>query len=191
MTEFFAQCTERNNWVILTVKVESLAELKFDLKSWVTGGIIIRPGKMSNWKIFESNGLSMLSQSDFDVESIWLSMLIHHDSQCWVNLTLNVESVWISIFSQLDSQCWVNLTLNVESIRLKYSPVTHFAGSNFIVLPVTQLFMSKWLNFFLAVYYSLQTLLFWTGRLDASINQSIKISALVYRIRYQILEYFL
>ena len=131
MTEFFAQCTERNNWVILTVKVESLAELKLDLKSWVTGGIIIRPGKMSNWKIFESNGLSMLSQSDFDVESIWLSMLSHFDSQCWFIMTLNVESVWLSIFSQLDSQCWVNLTLNVESIWLKYSPVTHFAGSNF------------------------------------------------------------
>ena len=27
----FAQCTKGKNWVILTLKVESLAELKFDL----------------------------------------------------------------------------------------------------------------------------------------------------------------
>ena len=62
------------------------------------------------------------------------------DFQCWANLTLNVEPIrlsmlnqliWLSMLSQFDCQCWVNLTLNVESIWLKYSPVTHFAGSNF------------------------------------------------------------
>ena len=124
MTQFFAQWTERNNWVISTLKVESLAELKFDpnfkvkmsqffsqctdrkklshfdqkfeslaelkfdLKSWVTGGIVIRPSKVSNWIIFESIGLSMLSQ---------------FDSQCWVNLTFNVESIWLPMLSQFDS----------------------------------------------------------------------------------------
>ena len=30
ITQFFAQCTERNTWVILTLKVESLGQLKFD-----------------------------------------------------------------------------------------------------------------------------------------------------------------
>ena len=109
MTPFFSQCTDLKNWVILTKKEESLAELKFDstfqvkmtqfflsvhqekeltyfdLKSWVTGGIIIRLGKVSNWRLFES---------------IWLS--------CWVNLTLNVESIWLSMLSQFDSQCWAN-----------------------------------------------------------------------------------
>ena len=110
----------------LTLKVESLAELKFDLKSWVTGGFIIRPGKMSNWRIFQSIVLSMLSQFEsqcwvnltLNVESTWLSMLSQLDSQCWVNLTLNVESIWLSMLSQLDSQCWASLTLNVKSIRL-------------------------------------------------------------------------
>ena len=88
--------------------VESLAELKFDLKSWITGVIIIRPGEVNNWTIFESIGLSVLSKFD----------LSKFDSQCWANLTLNVESIRLSMFSQLDSQCWVNLTLNVEPIRL-------------------------------------------------------------------------
>ena len=106
----------------------------FDLKSWVTGGIIIRAGKVSNWRIFESIGLSMLSQFDsqcwvnldsqcwinltLNVESIGLSMLSQFDSQCWVNLTLNIESIWLSMLSQLDSHCRANLTLNVEPIRL-------------------------------------------------------------------------
>ena len=98
----------------------------FDLKGWVRCGIIIRPGKVSNWIIFESIGLSMLSQFDsqcwvnltLNVESIWLSMLSQFDSQCWINLTLNVESIWLSMLNQFDSQCWINLTLNVESTWL-------------------------------------------------------------------------
>ena len=127
----------------------SLAELKFDLKSWVTGRIIIQLGKVSNWRMFESIELSKLSQ---------------FDSQCWFNLTLNVEPIILSMLSQLYSQCSVNLTLNVESIRL--STLSQF-DSNILQLPtlpgrilipqVTQLFMSKWLNFFLSLYHSLQT----------------------------------
>ena len=97
------------SWVIV-------AELKFDLKSWVTGGTKIRLGKVGNWRKFES---------------IWLSVLSQFDSQCWVNLTLNVEPIGLSMLSHFDFQCWVNLTLNVETIWLKYSTVTHFAGSNF------------------------------------------------------------
>ena len=126
---FFSQCTER----------KKLSH--FVLKSWVTGGAIIRPGKLSNWSIFKSIWLSMLSQFDsqwgvnltLKVESIWLSMLSQFDSQCWVNLTLKFKSIWLSRLSQFDSQCepiwfsmlsqfdcqcWVNLTLNVESIWL-------------------------------------------------------------------------
>ena len=99
---FFSQCNERKNWLILTLKVESLAELKFDKtfyvkmtqfllsvhrekklshfdpKSWVIGRNKIRPSKVSNWRIFESIRLSMFSQ---------------FGSQCWVNLTLIIESI--------------------------------------------------------------------------------------------------
>ena len=144
----------------------------FELKSWVTCGIMIRPGKVSNLRIFESIGLSMLSQLDsqcwvnwtLNVESIWLSMLSQFESQCWVNLTPIVEPIWLSMLSQLDSQCWVSLTLNVKSIWLLM--LSRF-DSNILQLPtlpgrilvplVTHLFMSKWLNFFLSVYHSLQT----------------------------------
>ena len=90
-----------------------------------------------------------------NVDSTWLSMLIQLDSQCWFNLTLNVDSTWLSMLIQLDSQCWFNLTLNVgesswiniesqveSTLRvklnqhwefnwLKYSPVIHFARSNY------------------------------------------------------------
>ena len=39
----------------------------FDLKSWVTGGTKIRPVIPSNWKIFESNWLSISSQFDSNI----------------------------------------------------------------------------------------------------------------------------
>ena len=145
----------------------------------------------------ESIWLSMLSQFDsqcwlnltLTVESIWLSMLNQFNSQFGVNLTLNVESIWLSIVSQFCSQCWVNLTLNVESIWL--SLLSQFETNilqlpnlpcRILVPPVTQLFRSKWLNFFSqCTYHILQTWLFWTGRRHASSKQSIKISTLVYR----------
>ena len=151
----------------------------------------------------DSIWLSMLSQFDYqcwvnmtlNVESIWLSMLSQFDSQSWVYLTLKVESIWLSKLSLFDSQCWANLTLNVEPIRLLM--LSQF-DSNILQLPnlpgrilvpqVTQIFfMSKWLTFSLSVSQLADiTILNWTTR---RLNQSIKISALVYR--YQILEYFL
>ena len=36
----------------------------FDLNSWVSGGTKIQPGKVGNWRIFESNWLKFLSQND-------------------------------------------------------------------------------------------------------------------------------
>ena len=36
----------------------------FDIKSWVTCGIKVRPGKVGNWRIFESNWLNIKSQID-------------------------------------------------------------------------------------------------------------------------------
>ena len=126
MTQFLHREKKLSHFDLKSWVIESLAKLKFDFKSWVTGRIIIRPGKESNWRIFESIWLSMLCQFDsqcwvnltLNVESIWLSMLSQFDSQCWVNLTLNVESIWLSMLSQFDSQYWVNLTLNVESTWL-------------------------------------------------------------------------
>ena len=163
---FFSQFPERKNWVIFTKKVESLAEQKlypnfyvkltqffakctkrkiesFWPKSWVAGGTKI-------WSNF-------LGQNG----SIWLSMLSQFDFQYWVNLTLNAELIWLSMLIQYDSLCWANvtlLTLNVELIWLLM--LSQFDSKNFqlltfpgqiVVLPVTQLFVSKWLNFFLCV----------------------------------------
>ena len=126
----------------------------FDLKSWVTGGITIRPGQLSNWRIFESILLSMLSQLD---------------SQCWANFTLNVEPIILSMLSQFDSNI----------LQLPNLP------GRILVRQVTQLFMSKWLNFFSLCIIACRHNY---SELDDATPQSIKISALVYR--YQILEYF-
>ena len=102
----------------------------FDLKSWVTGGTKLQ----SNWRIFESNWLSISSQFDsqyrvnltLNIESIWLSISSQFDSQYRVNLTLDIESIWLSISSEFDSRYRVNLTLNIESIKLIYSPIIFF-----------------------------------------------------------------
>ena len=110
MTELFGQ----NDTIFLSVHWEKKLS-HFDLKSWVTGRIIIRPGKVSNWKIFES---------------IWLSMLSQFDSQCWV-LTLIAETIWLML-KQFD---WNILQLPTLPGRI-------------LVPQVTQLFMSKLLNFF-------------------------------------------
>ena len=121
MTQLF-----RSKWLHFSLSASMKKLSHFDLKSWVTGGIIIRPGKVSHWRIFQLIVLSMLSKFDsqcwvnltLNVESIWLTMLSHFDSHCWVILTLNIESTWLSMLSQFDSQCWVNLNLNVESVWL-------------------------------------------------------------------------
>ena len=88
----------------------------FDIKSWVTCGTKIRPGKVGNWRIFESNWLNIKSQIDSTLR-VWLT-------QHW-------ESNWLNIESQIDSRLRVKLTQHWESDWLKYSPVTHFARSNY------------------------------------------------------------
>ena len=75
-------------------------------------------------------------------------------SQYQVNLILNIESIWLSISSQFDSQYRVNLTLSIELIWLSISsqfdsniPQLLWIPGRILVLPVTQLFRSKWLHF--------------------------------------------
>ena len=65
----------QNDSIFLSVHQEKKIR-HVDLKSWVTGEIIIRPSKVSNWIMYESIWLSI-------VESIWLSMLSQFDSQYW------------------------------------------------------------------------------------------------------------
>ena len=121
------QYTERKNWVILTLKVESLVELKFDPAKWITGEYLSQIDSTLRVKFI------------LNLKSILPSMLSQFASQWWVNLTLNIESIWFLMLSQFHSQCWVNftlnvcvnLTLNVESIWLKYCPVTHWKRVEF------------------------------------------------------------
>ena len=88
----------------------------FVIKSWVTCGIKIRPGKVGNRRIFESNWLGIKS-------------LIYSTSR--VKLTQHWESNWLNIESQVESTLRVKLNQLWEFNWLKYSPVTHFARSNY------------------------------------------------------------
>ena len=60
----------------------------FDLKSWVTSGTKIRPGIPSNWKIFESNWLSILQ-----LLGILGRILVHPMTQLF-------RSKWLHFFVQ-------------------------------------------------------------------------------------------
>ena len=164
---FLSECTEKKNWVILTLKLSHWRNYNSSVQSdYITGEYLSQ---------FDSQCWVNLT---LNVESIWLSMLSQFDYQCWVILTLNVWlsklSKYDSMLSQFDSQCWANmtqcwanLTLNVEPIWLfRLSMLSQFDSNILqlptlpgciIVPPVTQLCMSKWVNFFLSVYYSLQT----------------------------------
>ena len=139
--------------------------------------------------------LSMLSELDsqcwvnltLNVESTWLSMLNQLDYQSWVNLTLNVELIRLSMLSQFDSQCWVNLTLNVESIWLKYSPVSHFAGSNFSSVSDSTFYVKMTFFFSLCIISCRHNSSELDDATPQSINQDFSFSIYIYII----LEYFL
>ena len=99
----------------------------FDIKSWVTCGTKIQPGKVGNWRIFESNKLN--------IESLIGSTLRVKLAQHW-------ESSWLNIESQVDSTLRVKLTQHWESNWLKYSPVTYFAWWNYNSAKMTLFFIS-------------------------------------------------
>ena len=87
-----------------------------------------------------------------NIESIGLkySPLLQLIQNIRVKLTLNVESIGLkySPILQLIQNIWVTLTLHIESIGLKYSTITRNLAGRILVLQVTQIFRSKWLNFF-------------------------------------------
>ena len=97
----------------------------FDIKSWVTCGIKIWPGKVGNWRIFESNWLN--------VESLIDSTLRVKLTQHWEYLLLvqHWEYNWLNVESQVESTLSVKLTQLWEFNWLKYSPFTHFVQSNY------------------------------------------------------------
>ena len=79
----------------------------FDIKSWVTGGTKIRPGKVGNWSIFESNWLTLRVKLAQHWESNWLNIESQIDSTLRVKLTQHCESNWLNIASQIGSTCLI------------------------------------------------------------------------------------
>ena len=126
-----------SNWLNIESQIDSILRVKLT-QHWE-----------SNWLNIESQiHLTLGVKMTQHWESNWLNIDESQiDSTLRVKLTQPWESNWLNIESQIDSTLRVKLTQHWESNWLKYSPVTHFAGSN-LSSPVTQLFMSKWLNFF-------------------------------------------
>ena len=100
----------------------------FDIKSWVTCRTKIRPGKVGNYRIFESNWLNIKSQIDSTLkvkltqhwESNWLNIESLIGSTLRVKLATHWESswLWLSIESQIDSTLRFKLTQIFSSYSL-------------------------------------------------------------------------
>ena len=98
----------------------------FDRKSWVNSGTKIRQGKVGNW-------------------NIWVKLT----QTLRVKLTQHWESNWLNIESQIDSTLRVKLTQHWDwrQIDSNILQLPTLLG-RILVPPLTQLFRSKWLNFF-------------------------------------------
>ena len=111
MTQFFSQCIESKNWVILTLKSWFTGRTKirpnflgqndsifflsvhwekklshFDLKSWVTGGIKIRPNFLGH-----NDSIFSISAPREKIESI--------DPKSWVT---DGTKIWPNVLGQND-----------------------------------------------------------------------------------------
>ena len=133
----------------------------FDIKSWVTCGTKIRPGKVGNWRIFESNWLNIKnpidpnilklltynspSDSTFNVKMTFFSRCT--ESVNWVIYPKKVKS---NFNSASDSTFRVKMTQFFLSVhwQRKLSHFTLKKLSQILIPPVTQLLGSKWLNYF-------------------------------------------
>ena len=80
------------------IKVESLAELKFDPAKWVTGEYLSQIDSTLRVKLTQH------------WESNWLNIESQIDSTLRVKLTQHWESSWLNIESQVDSTLRVKLT---------------------------------------------------------------------------------
>ena len=86
----------------------------FDLKSWVTGETIIRPGIPSNWRIFDSNWLNIEGQFQnwLNIEGQFQNWLnIEGQFQNWLNIEGKFQN-WLSISSQFDSKTQYRVNMN-------------------------------------------------------------------------------
>ena len=114
----------QNNYVCKLWYTEGKELSHFDIKSWVTCGTKIRPGKVGNWRIFESNWLNIKSQI-YSTLRVYLTLTLR------VKLTHHWESNWLIIESPIDSNILQLFTL----------------PGRITISPVTQLLRSKWLIF--------------------------------------------
>ena len=119
----------------------------------------------SNWLNIESQiGSTLRVKLTQHWESNWLNIESQIDSTLRVKLTQHWESNWPNIESQIDSTLRVKLTQHWESNWLKYSPVTHFARSNYNSA-TDSIFKVKMTQFFHSVHWETKIELFWSKKL--------------------------
>ena len=122
----------------------------FDIKSWVTCGTKIRPRKVGNWRIFESNWLNIERQIDSTLrvkltqhwKPNWLNIESQVGSTLRVKLAQHWESSWLNIESQVGSTLRVKLAQHWESSWLN---IESQVGPTLRV-NLTQHWESNWLN---------------------------------------------
>ena len=122
--------------IVMSASYDTLRKKKlshFDIKSWVTCGTKIRPGKLTqHW---EPNWLNIESQTDSTMrvkltqhwESKWLNIESQIDLTLRVKLTQHWESNWLNIESTID---WNILQLLTLPGRIIIGPVTQLLRSN-------------------------------------------------------------
>ena len=133
-----------SNWLDIESQIDSILRVKLT-RYW-----------KSNWLDIESQIDSILRVKLTRYwESNWFDIESQIDSILRVKLTRYWESNWLDIESQIDSILRVKLTRYWESNWLDIdsqivSNIFQLLGipDRILVPPVTQLFRSKWLNFF-------------------------------------------
>ena len=153
MIEASRRSVQNNCYVFKLWYIERKKNKSFWHKKLVTCWTKIRPGKVGNWRIFESNWLNIKSQIDSTLRvKLTLNIESLIGSTLRVKLAQHWESNWLNIESQIDSTLRVKLTQHWESNWLKYSPVTHFARSNYNSSSDST-FKVKMTQFFLSVHW--------------------------------------
>ena len=107
--------------------------IHFDIKSWVTCGFKIRPGKVDNWRIFESKWLNIKSQIESTLRvkltQHWESNWLNIESQIYSTLRVKLTQHLKVKLTQLCESNWLNIESQIDSNIFQLA--THFALSNY------------------------------------------------------------
>ena len=177
-----SRCPVQNSHMSVSYDITERKKLSnFDIKSWVTCGTKIWPGKVVNWRIFSQIDSTLRVKLAQHSESNWLNIESQVDSTLRFKLTQHWESSWLEIESQVDSKLRVKLSLG--ALSEKNESFWPKKLGQILVSPLTRLFRSKWhIFFFLLVHWEKS---FWPKKLG-----KISVSPVTQVLKSKWLNYF-